>query len=269
MDPGEKEPLPACPVCGASRWSPRRDWTGLRACGGCGTYLNDRSRSRHEEEARYQGAAAQAEEGDSDLAARRWRWAGPLAAQGRKDGPLSVLDVGCGEGAFLLAARQDGCRTAGIEINPRAAAAGRRQGLDVACGSLFDVGVPSGPWGLITFWDVLDQLEQPPEALRLAARHLAPNGLLIVRGRNARMHAPVKMAVLRLRRLAPAGFTSLLRVAGLSDIRLHPDLPRRSWLSVPAQLLHRASLARLYAFSSVLVSARKPAGQPGSSQGLP
>jgi hypothetical protein len=151
---------------------------------------------------------------------------------------------------------------------------------------LFDVGVPSGPWDLITFWDVLDQLEEPPEALRLAGRHLAPDGLLIVRGRNARIHVPVKKATLRLRRLAPAlpvpdpavvhrwglapaGFTSLLRGAGLSDIRLHADLPRRSWLSVPAQLVHRAFLGRLYPFSSVLASGRKPAGQPGSSHGLP
>lgn len=286
MDPGEKEPLPACPVCGASRWSPRKSWTGLRACGGCGTYVNDRARSRQEEEARYLDVSAPAEGGDAGLAARRWKWAGPLAAQGRKDGPLSVLDVGCGEGAFLLAARQAGCRTAGIEINPRAAAAGHRQGLDVACGSLFDIGVPPGPWDLITFWDVLDHLDQPREALRLAGRHLAPNGLLIVRGRNARIHVPVKKATLRLRRLAPvvpvpdpavvhrwglapAGCMALLRGAGLSDIRLHPDLPRRSWLSGAAQIVHRAFLGRLYPFSSVLASGRKPAGQPGSSQGLP
>ena len=283
MDSGEKDPLPACPVCGASRWSPRRGWTGLRACGGCGTYLNDRSRSRDDEEARYRDPTVPVEGGDAALAARRFKWAATLAAERRKDGPLSVLDVGCGEGAFLLSAREAGCRAAGIEINPRAAEAGRRRGLDVACGSMFDVGVPSGPWDLITFWDVLDQLEQPPEAIRLAARHLAPGGLLIVRGRNARIHAPIKLAVLRLRRLAPAlplpdpavvhrwglapaGFRSLLHAAGLADIRLHAGLPRRSWPGDPARLLHRASLGRLCAFSSVLASARKPAGRTAGVQ---
>jgi SAM-dependent methyltransferase len=214
----------------------------------------------------------------------RWRWAGPLAASGRAGQPPAALDIGCGEGAFLRAARAAGCRTAGIEINPAAAEACRRQGLKITCGSVFEVAVPPGPWDLITFWDVLDQLERPREALHLAARYLAAGGLLIVRGRNARLHAPVKMAVLRLRRLAPAlpvhdpavvhrwglapdGYVTLLRAAGLADIRLHPDLSRRRPVRGMAEALHRLSLRRLYPFSSVLISGRKPAGtgeRPGT-----
>jgi len=173
-----------------------------------------------------------------------------------------VLDIGCGMGAFLKEARGGGARVAGIEIDPRAAEACATAGLSVTSGSIFETTLPEGPWDLVTFWDVLDQLEDPPEALRLAARGLAPGGLLLARGRNALLHAPAKKAARRLARwapalpdpavvhrwgLRPAGWLAMLRRIGLAEACLHPGLP-----------------ARLYLLPSVLVTATR---SPGAAAG--
>ena len=167
----------------------------------------------------------------------------------------------------------------------------RRLGLEVVRGSIFDAGLPAGPWDLITFWDVIDQLESPVEALRLAAAGLAPRGTVVVRGRNAKIHAPLKKASVRARRLArgwrlpdpavvhrwgitPAGYQAMMRRAGLVDVRLYPGLPtprdrygtpglrRRARSAVKAALraggmvIHQASFRRLYPFLTVMVSGR-------------
>ena len=230
---GAASGAPACPACGGHAWSDRKSWTSLRDCLGCGVVLNDRSASRQEEEARYQDRERAIEGSDPARARRRWRLAVRIAAAA--DGaPPSVLDVGCGAGEFLRVAGEAGARTAGIEIDPRAATVARAAGLTIAEGSIHDVAVPAGPWDLVTFWDVLDQIEDPPAALRAVLPRLRSGGVLLVRGRNGRLHAALKRAALRVRQVVPgapdpavvhrwgfgpSAWRSLLSGAGLVDIR--------------------------------------------------
>lgn len=236
---------------------------------------------------------------ETAIAVSRWEWVERMVPPDTDPRSLSVLDIGCGQGAFLGEARRAGHRVAGVEISAAAVERCRRSGFEVLHGSLFDVGLPRGPWDIITFWDVLDQLEDPLEALRVAAGGLRSRGLIVVRGRNARIHAPLKTISLRMRRLtgglpipdpaivhrwgiAPAGYATMMREAGLVDVRIDPGLPTpgdryaghgmrararaltKTVLRTGGTALHRVSLGRLYPFLTVMTTGRRgPATKGG------
>jgi 2-polyprenyl-3-methyl-5-hydroxy-6-metoxy-1,4-benzoquinol methylase len=224
---------PACPVCRGTSWSRRRWYTSLRDCGGCGTVLNDRAATRAEEEERYRTTGGPVEGQAVDPAESRWRFVVKTAG----GTPHRVLDVGCGAGAFLEAARRSGAEVAGIEIDPSAANAARSRGVSVTIGSILGA-VPLGyGWDVVTLWDVLDHLDDPAEALARLRARMKPGGLLVARGRNAILHAPMKRLSLLLRRvlpgfpdpavvhrfgLRPEGWTRLLIQAGYEQVRPHP-----------------------------------------------
>ncbi|MDQ3462570.1 MAG: class I SAM-dependent methyltransferase [Actinomycetota bacterium] len=93
----------------------------------------------------------------------------------------SLLDVGCGEGAFLDAvrARRPSVRLRGIEPEVAPAQRARDRGLDVTTGS-FPGGVdPSERFDCIVFNDVLEHLIDPWGGLR-AARDLLDDGGFVV-----------------------------------------------------------------------------------------
>jgi SAM-dependent methyltransferase len=86
-----------------------------------------------------------------------------------------LLDVGCGDGTFLLAARANGWQVAGTEMNPRLA---RAQGLEVH--ESIDQLPSDALFDCITFWHVLEHLREPTAALQEAAKRLKPSGHLVV-----------------------------------------------------------------------------------------
>ena len=88
-----------------------------------------------------------------------------------------LLDVGCSTGAFLELAARAGWDATGVEIGDAPAAAARARGLEVHTGSLDDAAL-EGRFDLITFWDVLEHLPDPLDALRRARDLLAPGGLV-------------------------------------------------------------------------------------------
>ncbi len=100
--------------------------------------------------------------------------------------PRRLLDVGCGGSEFLQRASRRGWDPAGIDILPEAVAAARRllPRAKIHLGSLPEgVSIP-GRLQAVTFWDVLDHLEDPAAHLRAAARLLCRGGLVGIRTRN-------------------------------------------------------------------------------------
>jgi SAM-dependent methyltransferase len=94
-------------------------------------------------------------------------------ASGRKGNRL--LDVGCGDGSFLLAAQRAGWQVCGTELKPEVPLAA---GLDVRL-EIDQFG--SGPsFDYITFWHSLEHLTDPCQALERAHDRLHPNGLLLI-----------------------------------------------------------------------------------------
>lgn len=93
-----------------------------------------------------------------------------------------VLDVGPGLGTFLRTARDHGWRAEGVELSSFAAEFIRKtHGVPVFNGDLasFD---PSGMrrFDLVTFWDSIEHVAQPVQALEAARRLLRPGGVLVI-----------------------------------------------------------------------------------------
>jgi SAM-dependent methyltransferase len=92
-------------------------------------------------------------------------------------GPL--LDVGCGSGYFLEAARRRGWEPVrGVELNSWMVELGREAGLDIASGELREQGYPDGAFQLVSFWDVIEHMNDPRAELAEAHRILRPGGVL-------------------------------------------------------------------------------------------
>jgi SAM-dependent methyltransferase len=91
-----------------------------------------------------------------------------------------LLDVGCAAGAFLKAATDAGWDAVGIEPNAWLAAWGAEHyGVTILVGSLDDVAL-SGPFDVVTLWDVIEHTPDPMHVLRRLNGLLRPGGLLIV-----------------------------------------------------------------------------------------
>lgn len=93
----------------------------------------------------------------------------------------TILDVGCGTGAFLQVARSAGWSVRGVEIG-RASAdyAATRLGLDVSQGSFYPFVAPDGSFDALTMIEVIEHLEHPSQALDKARTLLRPGGVLLV-----------------------------------------------------------------------------------------
>lgn len=97
-----------------------------------------------------------------------------------------ILDVGCGLGLFLLALDPKRWDRYGIEVMPAAyREAQRRLGAErIVTEDLSAMVLPGEQFDAITFWDVLEHLPDPVDALRQSFRLLRPGGLLLVRAPN-------------------------------------------------------------------------------------
>jgi len=89
-----------------------------------------------------------------------------------------VLDVGCGDGEFLLEMRAAGWTAQGLETDERAVARAREHGLDVRHGSLEDASDAPGSFDAVTLSHVLEHVHDPVAALRACRELLRPEGSL-------------------------------------------------------------------------------------------
>jgi SAM-dependent methyltransferase len=105
-------------------------------------------------------------------AARRLRIVSSVAGSG--DNKL-LLDVGCGDGTFLLAAQRKGWKVFGTEFNPTIA---RKAGLDVreAIEEVKDVGL----FDCITLWHSLEHMRDPKSIIEILSKMLKTGGSIII-----------------------------------------------------------------------------------------
>lgn len=92
-----------------------------------------------------------------------------------------LLDVGCGDGAYLALLRSLGWTTTiGVDPDPTAVQRARDAGLDVRLGTCDDVALPAGSFDAITLNHSIEHVHDPIGLLRECHRLLAPGGELIV-----------------------------------------------------------------------------------------
>lgn len=89
--------------------------------------------------------------------------------------PLRYLDMGCGLGHSLQAARDRGLQATGIESSRECIALATQAGFEV-----FHVSDQpmQQQFNLISFWESLEHMVNPEAVLQDCHKHLAPNGLL-------------------------------------------------------------------------------------------
>ena len=96
----------------------------------------------------------------------------PAGRQGR------LLDVGCGNGAFLKLAQKAGWSVHGIDFDPIAVTEARDGGLDIFLGDIDQLAVQEQTYDWITCSHVLEHVHNPQKLLKSMHRLLRPGGTL-------------------------------------------------------------------------------------------
>lgn len=178
---------PACPICGFLHSEPvTRQERPYRLCPACGLMWGTYTRTSQENEEFYhtthtEDSISQSKRGLFELVLKRAERS--LGKAGR------LLDVGCGPGAFLLAARERGWECVGVEPVKELVDLCTGAGMEAHAGLLKDLPKNAGPFDLITWWDVIMLVDDPLEEIRNALKLLSPNGMLYLR---ARQHGVVR-----------------------------------------------------------------------------
>jgi 2-polyprenyl-3-methyl-5-hydroxy-6-metoxy-1,4-benzoquinol methylase len=104
-----------------------------------------------------------------------------------KPTPGKVLDVGCAAGFFLKVMHDKGWETLGVEVSPPMVEFAKKD-LTLPEVRLGDTAVlhdlPDKHFDLITFWDVVEHLEDPIAHLAAVRRLLKDDGILIIETQN-------------------------------------------------------------------------------------
>ncbi len=92
-----------------------------------------------------------------------------------------ILDIGCGQGYFLLACRGLGYEVEGIDISDYSASYVRNElKIPVTAGPIRDINFQSNSYDVITMWHFLEHTSNPKIYIDKASHWLKNDGLLIV-----------------------------------------------------------------------------------------
>ncbi len=162
----------------------------------------------------------------------------------------TLLDVGCGNGSFLLTARDLGYVATGLEPDEDAVRRARAAGLDVRLGVLPESGLQENSFDHVCLNHVFEHLHKPREAAREILRLLRPGGRVWLsqpnlgaiglqvfgaswRGLEAPRHLSLYTHGSLMRLLCEAGFTDveMLPAEAAADFYFQQSLSMRQGLN--------------------------------------
>ena len=90
-----------------------------------------------------------------------------------------LLEVGCGVGSFLAAAKDKGWQVEGIDLSGEALSRSQAiHGLPVRCGKIEDFPLEAASYKAIVCWEVMEHLASPGDFLAEVRSLLRPDGIL-------------------------------------------------------------------------------------------
>jgi SAM-dependent methyltransferase len=130
-----------------------------------------------------------------------------------------LLDVGCGAGNLLQAARKNGWKAQGLDVAPNSIKHVRSLGFEVFQGELARAKFPSQYFDVITAAELLEHLPEPRALLEEVARVLRPGGLFWTTTPHAR-GLSARMLGINWRCVWPPEHLQLFSVNGLKGLLL-------------------------------------------------
>ncbi|HSK62378.1 MAG TPA: class I SAM-dependent methyltransferase [Pyrinomonadaceae bacterium] len=139
-----------------------------------------------------------------------------------------LLDLGCGAGDLLEAARKNGWQAQGVDVAAHVVNHVRRRGFEVFEGELHEAALPSQHFDVVTAAELLEHIFEPRALVQEVARILRPGGLFWTttphaRGLSARVLGLNWRCIWppeHLQLFSIGGLTALLRGAGFRDIHV-------------------------------------------------
>lgn len=139
-----------------------------------------------------------------------------------------LLDIGCGNGDFLVHAQEAGWLVCGLEPDPKAAATTRQRGLEVLVGTVDLLASESSCFDAITLSHVIEHVHEPRQLLQAVYRLLKPGGIVYIETPNIQSHGAQLFGKnwrgletpRHLVLFNPTSLKDMLFVTGFDDIRL-------------------------------------------------
>jgi SAM-dependent methyltransferase len=170
-----------------------------------------------------------------------------------------LLDVGCGDGAFVLEMRRRGWEVCATEIDPATTARLRAEGIDARLPSEAEAQGFDQPFDAVTCWHVMEHVEQPQNVVAWVKRQIKPTGFFQASVPNAgclqaRLFRGkwIHFDVPRHRyHFTPATFRSLLQNGGFTPIRSSCFALEYDWFGVIQSALNEVCSKRNVLFDKL------------------
>lgn len=124
------------------------------------------------------------------------------------------VDIGCGAGSFLMAAKRANWDAEGVEVSPATVERLRNSGLKVFSGELAHAAFPTAHFDVVTASELIEHVHDPSSLIAEIARVLRPGGLFWATTPHAR---GVSARILKLNWsiISPAEHLHLFSIRGL------------------------------------------------------
>jgi len=145
----------------------------------------------------------------------------------------TMLDVGCGNGSFLLSARSAGWKAVGVDFDEKAVTTARSHGLDVRLGGVETLDPATERFDVITLSHVIEHVHHPVSVLEACYDLLKTGGHIWIDtpnissqgheyfGRNWRGLEPPRHLVL----FTLQSMRNALEMVGFSNVTIQPYIP--------------------------------------------
>ncbi|MBI4735069.1 MAG: glycosyltransferase [candidate division NC10 bacterium] len=187
-----QEPSAPCPACGGLARQPDLAYLGTRylRCPECHTGVVATLPSADSLRDHYECDYPRRFPPDRVADPRTELFSSILDRLQRFQPPARLLDLGCGGGHLLAAARQRGWRSLGTDLSHQACVNAHQAGAPAVQAETAALPFRDGSVEAVLLINVLDHVLDPLETLREALRVLIPGGYLAIRIPNAAFHRP-------------------------------------------------------------------------------